>query len=110
MENMDLFSPKKVEKQKHGSEGNAADFGEISEHVSSDMKNKNVSAMVPPWEHAPDIARDSIWWIMGRSGDHMEAFKAWFKAQPEQEQAAFTWKHPEPVEWQGFYDSLMAND
>ncbi|NVJ97986.1 MAG: hypothetical protein HWE25_07535 [Alphaproteobacteria bacterium] len=110
MENLDLFGKKP---DLEGARQAANDTGAVQEmpFADSDMKGADISGKsdrVPPWEYDAEKAPNSIWWMMGRSGDYYEGFKSWFGGLPADEQAAFTWKYPEPESWRGFYDGLMG--
>lgn len=63
---------------------------------------------IPPWHYDDAIPQGAFAWQLGRAGEYLDHFKAWFKAQPADRRAEFVAEYPEPVSWSGFYQGLST--
>lgn len=63
--------------------------------------------MAPVWEKYPDIPRGSIGWRMGRGEEYYDEFYRWFSNLDAVGQSNYILAHPEPVEWKGFYTTII---
>jgi len=60
----------------------------------------------PPWKVFPKLERGSMGWRMGAGEDYIIGFREWFSDLEEKKKSYYSFIHPEPNDWTGFYSSL----
>ena len=62
----------------------------------------------PPWKEFPKLERGSLGWRMGPGEDYMIGFRGWFSDLDEKSKSYYSFMHPEPNDWLGFYKDLNS--
>ena len=70
-------------------------------------KTERAGEQPPPWVEFPDYERFSLGWRMGGGEDFKRDFEQFFSALTEDQRQSYAAKHPEPVEWSGYYGQLL---
>lgn len=60
----------------------------------------------PPWKAFPRFERGSMGWRMGTGEDYMLGFRKWYSELDEEKKSYYSFMHPEPNDWMGFYSGL----
>lgn len=62
------------------------------------------NAMAAPWTTFPFVQKEDTFWRMGKGEDYLATFNKYFNQLTAREQRIYRLIHPEPLDWEGFYD------
>jgi hypothetical protein len=66
---------------------------------------KTKEQMEPPWIAFPDIPSGSIGWRMGGGESFLMIWDRWYRKLSKDIRLQYQANHPEPTDWEGFYES-----